>query len=64
MAAFQLKRTRRLLAIRTYKMANPSQAYMTVPEKIELANSGPTGYPTSAQSAGDHRYKPMKVRAR
>ena len=43
-------------------MANEGSAgYMTVPEKIELSNSNPTGYPVVGQPPSDHKYKPMKV---
>ena len=35
--------------------------YMTVPEKIELSNSGAMGYPQAGQQPSDRQYKPMKV---
>lgn len=44
------------------KKNNMATPFMTVPEKIELANSTTTGYPLAGQSTGDHGYKPMKAR--
>ena len=35
--------------------------YMSVPEKIELSNSGAMGYSQAGQQLSDRKYKPMKV---
>ena len=39
-------------------MASENLKYMTVPEKIELANPGSGGYQAAVS---EHAYKPMKV---
>ena len=45
-------------------MASEALNYMSVPEKIELTNSGPTGTAGGYPDSSDRTYRPMKVQCK